>query len=227
MSVRTRFLHAALVALIGLTSGSAWPQSGDKNAEKAARRSQLMMQNLQQQLQDAQAAKAKVEADKAAADKQLVDQTKQLSQLKGALPRVSQSLKAAETERARLSASVAALEKQLADQKAAADTALAAKGRDIEQLTKARDEQLAQSRRSLDERGTQVAECTSRNERLIRLNAELLDRYRGKTTAGVLKQREPFLGFQDVEMFNIVQDYRDKADAERYSPPSTGETRPK
>ena len=219
-----RPLRAArpLALTVGLALFSAFgahAQAGDKSAEKAARRAQLQMQNLQQQVQEAQAAKAKVESDKAALDKQLGDQSKQLSQLKGALPRAAQSLKAAEAENARLAAAVATLEKQLAEQKTAAGQAMAAKDRDVAQLTKARDEQQALARRKFDEQVVNVGECTSKNDRLIRLNAELLDRYRNKTTADILKQREPALGFGDVQMFNLIQDYRDKADAERYSTP--------
>jgi hypothetical protein len=49
---------------------------------------------------------------------------------------------------------------------------------------------------------------------------ELLNRYRNKSVTDVIKQRDPVLGMGDVEMFNIVQDYRDKADAERFTPPA-------
>lgn len=228
MSFPSHFIHrhlhalrpaALAVGLALLSASGAHAQAGDKNAEKAARRAQLQMQNLQQQVQETQAAKAKVESDKAALDKQLGDQSKQLSQLKGALPRAAQNLKAAEAENARLAAAVATLEKQLAEQKTAADEALAVKGREIAQLTKARDEQQVLDKRKFDQQVVNVGECTSKNDRLIRLNAELLDRYRNKTTADILKQREPALGFGDVQMFNLIQDYRDKADAERYSPP--------
>jgi chromosome segregation ATPase len=212
---------ACLLAVgLSLSAAGAWAQQAvDKNAERAARRAQLQLQSLQQQVQDAQAAKAKVESDRAALDKQLGDQSKQLMQLKGALPRATQSLKAAEAERARLAAAVAALEQQLADQKASSAEAMAAKDRELSQMTKTRDEQQGLAKRKFDEQVVNVGECTSKNDRLIRLNAELLDRYRNKTTADVLKQREPALGFGDVQMFNLIQDYRDKADAERYSPP--------
>ena len=201
-----------------LSASGALAQAGDKSAEKAARRAQLQMQSLQQQVQDAQAAKAKVETDKAALDKQVGEQAKQLAQLKGALPKANQSLKAAEAERARLAATVASLEKQLADHKASAGEALAGKGRELAQLVKTRDDQQAQTQRKFDEQVTQVGECTSKNDRLIRLNAQVLDRYRNKTTADILKQSEPAFGFGDVQMFNLIQDYRDKADAERYVP---------
>ncbi len=231
---RLSAMQPLALSLALICASAVHAQTGDKNAEKAARRAQLQMQNLQQQIQEAQAAKAKVESDKAALDKQLGDQSKQLSQLKSALPRATQSLKAAEAERARLAESVAALEKQLAEQKTAAaaeaaaaataataaTAAMVAKDRELAQLTKARDEQLALAQRRFDEQVVNVGECTTKNDRLIRLNAELLDRYRNKTTVEILKQREPALGFGDVQMFNLIQDYRDKAEAERYSPPT-------
>ena len=204
---------------LGMAVVGAMAQAGDKSAERAARRAQLQMQNLQQQVQDAQAAKAKIESDKAALDKRLGDQSKELAQIKSALPRAQHSLKAAEAERLRLAATVAALERQLVEQKAGADEALANKARELAQLTKSSDEQLAQTRRKFEDQMAQVGECTSKNDRLIRLNAELLERYRNKSAADILKQREPALGFGDVEMFNLIQDYRDKADAERYVPP--------
>lgn len=215
----TAAVSFALVVGAGLINPDATAQTGDKSAEKAARRAQLLMQNLQQQVQDAQAAKAKVELDKAALDQQLAGQARQLAQLKGALPKANQSLRTVEAERARLAAMVASLETQLVDQKAGADEALAAKDRELAQLVKSRDEQQAQTQRRLDDQVTQVRECTSKNDRLIRLNAEVLERYRHKTIADILKQREPALGFGDVQMYNLIQDYRDKAEAERHAPP--------
>ncbi|MES2099772.1 MAG: hypothetical protein V4569_08140 [Pseudomonadota bacterium] len=211
-------LPLALALALGSATGGAWAQGADKSAERAARRMQLQMQNLQQQVQDAQAAKSKIETDKATLDKQVLDQAQQLARLKGALPRANQQLTAAEAERARLAAMVAALEKQLAEQKRDADEALALKGRELVQFTKARDEQQTQLQRRLDDQLGQVAECSVKNDRLIKLSAELLDRYRTKTASDALRQREPVLGFGDVQMFNLVQDYRDKTDAERFSP---------
>jgi hypothetical protein len=63
-----------------------------------------------------------------------------------------------------------------------------------------------------------VAECSDKNDRLTRLSAELLDRYRSKGIWEAARQREPFLGLSDVQTFNLVQAYRDKADAERFAP---------
>ncbi len=204
---------------LALTAGLASAEGGDKAAEKAARRTQLQLQNLQQQVQEAQAAKSKVEADKAAVDQQLGEQTQQSEQLKAAMAKVNAKLKASEAQRAELTTAVTTLEKQLADDKRSHEEALAQKARELAQYTKLRDEQQAQLQRRHDDQVALVSECTTRNDKLIHLNSELLTRYRNKSVSDVVKQREPVFGVGDVEMFNLIQDYRDKADAERFVPP--------
>lgn len=219
-----RISAVALVAIAWLAvSGPALAQ--DKAQERLVRRLQLQLQSVQQQLQEAQSAKTKAEADKAAAEKQLTEQAQQLGGLKGALGKSSAGLKTAETERAalggQLAAANAAFEKQSAEQKRSHDEAIAAKNKEMSQLGAQRDQQLAAAQKVREEQTAQIGECTGKNERLVRLGAELLDRYRKKTVADVLKQQDPVLGLGDVKMFNLVQEYRDKADAERYVPPPT------
>ncbi len=213
----TRALHRlptwALVLALGSTALGAMAQSSD-DAKKAARRAQLQMQQLQQKAQEAEAAKAEVEGDKTVLDKQLREQTQQVTRLKGALPKALESLKVAEAARAELATTVATLEKQLAEQKASHEAALAA----AERSTKQRDEQQTLLQRQHDAQLAQVGECSAKNERLVRLSGELLDRYRNKSVSDVMKQRDPVFGLGDVQMFNLVQEYRDKADAERFSP---------
>ena len=211
---RSRLFTAAVALMLAAPAFSAMAQASDE-AKKAARRAQLQLQQLQQQAQEAQAAKAKVESDKAVLDKTLAEQTQQMVRLKGALPKAQEKLKAVEAERAELAAKVAELEKQLAEQKAGADAAQAT----AERNTKQREEQQAELQRRHDAQLAQVSECTAKNGRLLQLSAELLDRYRHKSVSDVLKQRDPVLGLGDVQIFNLVQEYRDKADAERFSPP--------
>ena len=216
-----RFLTLCLMSVgLSLAASGAGAQSADKGAEKAARRLQLQLQNLQQQVQEAQAAKTKVEADKAAVDQQLLEQAKQVSRLKVALRKANESLKASEAARVELTATVASLDKQMTEQKRSFEETLAQKARELVQFTRVRDEQQAQLQRRHDDQVTLVGECTVKNDKLIRLGVELIDRYRGKTVADVLGQREPVLGIGDVQMFNLVQDYRDRADAERFTAPA-------
>lgn len=204
-----------LLALILSVSASA------QTADKVTRRLQLQLQNLQQQLQETQSAKAKVESDKAEVDKQLLEQSEQVTKLTADLRKAGDSFKSSEATRAQLAANVSAFEKQLADEKRSGEEAAALKARELVAYTRLRDEQQAALQRRHDDQVTQVAECTSKNTKLIRLSSELLDRYRGKTVKEVLTQREPVLGLGDVQMFNLVQDYRDRADAERFTPSST------
>ncbi|OYU00193.1 MAG: hypothetical protein CFE40_02450 [Burkholderiales bacterium PBB1] len=222
-SVRTWAL-TLMAVVVFLTSGYASAQSEDKNAQKAARRAQLQMQSLRQQVQEAQAAKAKVEADKAELDAQLAAQTQQAGRLDDALRKASGNLRASEVARNQMASSIAALERQLAEQKQRSDDALAQKARELEQYTRLRNEQQLQLQRQHDDQVAQVAACTAKNGRLIQLSAELLDRYRNKGLGEVLRQRDPVLGLADVELFNLVQDHRDRTDAERFVPssPSAG-----
>jgi chromosome segregation ATPase len=212
-------VRSALVAL-GLALAASCALAEQTPAEKAARRMQLQLQNLQQQLQEAQAAKSKVESDKAAVDQQLGEQTTQAEQLKTSISKLQAKLRASEKARGELAANVKSLEKQLADEKLSHEQALAQKARELAQYTKLRDEQQAQLQRKHDDQVALVADCTSKNGKLLHLNVELLNRYRNKSVTDVIKQREPVLGMGDVEMFNMVQDYRDKADAERFTPPA-------
>lgn len=221
-ALRTSALSSLAVGLLTtlLFASGAHAQSGDKNADKAARRAQLQLQSLQQQVQEAQAAKARVEVDKSEVDRKLVEQTQAVDQLQQALAKANGRLKVSEAARKQLLVNVAALEKQAVEQKRTSEDALAQKARELAQYTTLRNQQQALLQRQHDDQVAQVAECSTKNDKLVRLSAELLDRYRGKTVRDVLAQREPVLGIGDVQMFNLVQDYRDRADAERYTPPA-------
>lgn len=216
MISRAALLSVALCASLLVVPAAA--QQADKNAERAARRAQLQVQAAQQQLQEVQAAKTKLEADKAAADKLLTQQTEQAGRARGQLQKASADLKAAEAARLQLVAAVASLEKQLAEQKRLSEEASVKQGRELAQLTQQRAEQLALLQRKHDDQVTLVGECTAKNTRLVKLSAELVDRWRTKSVSDVIKQRDVVLGLTDVQTFNLVQDYRDKAEAERFSP---------
>lgn len=217
-----RFL-ALFAAAIWLATPAGVAAQDTKAADRLVRRLQLQLQNAQQQLQEAQAARAKAEADKAAAEKQLAEQAQQLGGLKGSLGKSAAGLKAAETERSalagKLTAANTAAEKQAAELRRSHDDAITAKSKELTQLGAQRDAQLMAAQKQRDEQSGQIAECAAKNDRLVRLGAELLEKYRSKTVAEVLRQRDPVLGLGDVQMFNLVQDYRDKTDAERYAPP--------
>ena len=217
----SRWLLAAAAAMCALLPPDASAQ--DKTAERAARRAQLQMQNLQQQVQEAQAAQARADADKAEAEKKLTAQAQEIPRAQASAQHAAAALKASETARAELQAKLATLEKQGAEQKRTDDAAHAAKVAEMQAMLNYRDQQqrLLQSR--FDNEVAQVFACSDKNQKLVELGGELLDRYRKKGLAEIAGQHDPLLGIGQVEMFNLVQDYRDRTDAQRLTPTPIGQ----
>jgi colicin import membrane protein len=198
----------------------------DRSGDRAARRAQLQMQALQQQLQAAQSAQARAETDKADADRKLAGHEKDLSQAQASARRAAEALKAADAERAQLKARLDSLEKQSADDRRQADAALAGRSAELDALARARDARQAQLQARFDDERRQLGACSARNERLVALGGELVDRYRNKGLAEVLRQRDPVLGLGDVQIFNYVQDARERLEAERIAPPPAPASEP-
>jgi chromosome segregation ATPase len=225
MSQRFNIRHAAALALfcalvLAAALHPAFAQQ-DRSAEKAARRQQQQVQQLQQQVTQAQAEKAKVEQDKAAIAKELQDKAQAASRAGAAQKASVAKLAALEAEKTQLAAKVSELERVLDDVKRTAEQALADKDRDLLRAAtafKAKEGERADWQGRFGQQVRMATECTDKNERLLRLNAELLSRWQGKGVFDALRQREPVLGFNDVQIFNLVQDYRDRADAERFVP---------
>lgn len=225
MTQRFRPHHAAALALLCtlLLAVALHPAAAqqDRAAEKAARRQQQQVQQLQQQVSQAQAEKAKVEQDKAAIAKELQDKTQAASRAGAAQKASVAKLAALEADKARLAANVADLERVLDDVKRTAEQALADKDREITRATtafKAKEGERADWQDRFSRQVRMSTECGDKNDRMLRLNAELLNRWQGKGVIDALRQSEPVLGFNDVQIFNLVQDYRDRADAERFVP---------
>ena len=216
-----RWLLAGSLAAGVLLPGPVAAQ--DKTAERAARRTQLQMQNLQQQLQEAQAAQSRADADKAEAQQKLTAQAQEIPRAQASARQAAAALKASEAARAELQARVTALEKQGAEQKRVDDATLAAKVGELETMLRYRDSQQRLLQTRFDNEVDQVFACSDKNQKLVALSAELLDRYRKKGLADVVSQRDPLLGIGQVEMFNLVQDYRDRADAQRLVPTLPGQ----
>jgi len=194
----------------------------DRSGDRAARRAQLQMQALQQQLQAAQSAQARAETDKADADRKLAGHEKDLSQAQASARRAAEALKAADAERAQLKARLDSLEKQSADDRRQADAALAGRSAELDALARARDARQAQLQARFDDERRQLGACSARNERLVALGGELVN----KGLAEVLRQRDPVLGLGDVQIFNYVQDARERLEAERIAPPPAPASEP-
>jgi chromosome segregation ATPase len=62
--------------------------------------------------------------------------------------------------------------------------------------------------------------CEKKNSELYQLSVSLMDKYRTKGVLDAMLQKEPFTQIEKVKIDNLLQDFRDKADAGRISKPN-------
>ncbi len=210
---------AVAVLWCGLVPAPASAQQ-DKNTEqqRAVRRLQLQLQAAQQELQAAQSTKAQSDSEREGLNKKLQAERRAATKLRQSLKQAEDSRLAVEAERSTLGTRVAGLQQQLLEQQRTGTDALAARSQALEGANRARETSDRQWQVRLAQQVTQLDECSAKNDRLVVLGAGLLQRYRDKGLREITRQQEPLLGLGDVQMFNLVQDYRDKTDAERFRP---------
>ena len=176
------------------------------------------MQALQQQLQAAQAAKAQADTEREDLNKKLGAESRAATRARQALRQADVARQALEQERTALQARVAAMNTQAIEQKRIADDTLAGKARDMAQQGRTHDTAVVGWRNRLQQQTELLTDCSAKNERLLAMGAELASRYRNKTVADVMRQREPVLGLGQVQLFDEMQTLRDRRDAERFDP---------
>lgn len=198
-------------------AGSAWAAPADK---KASREREMLrkMQASQQQLSDE---KAQLEKDKADLGKKVATLSGQSGSLRAALGRAE--TKAAELQKDLDSSrrESAALGEKLQESQKKFDE-LGQQHKETLQTLATRDKEYAEVRSNLEARGRALetsenrnAACEEKNLKLYQLDVEMAERYRNKGFLDAVGQAEPFTQLKNVEIENILQDYRDKLDAER------------
>jgi chromosome segregation ATPase len=181
----------------------------------------MQLQQLQQQVSQAEAEKARLQQEREQADKQAGERARAVARASAGEKAALERARLLETEKAALQQRIEALEQAAQAQQQEAAAALAAKDAELARAAAALQAQTG-ARDEWQQRFAQqvrlVTECSEKNDRLVKLGAELLARWQGKGVMESLKQREPLLGLGDVQMFNLVQAYRDKTDNEKFVP---------
>lgn len=189
------------------------------NAAVAAENSNERQQTrrVQMQLKAVQKEKAALTDQVAENEKKLTEQTQQIAGLRS---------KAAAANR-KMGEQISALEQQLAesnkqlaemsskfqetDKKLQQVTRLQAETKQALQQSQQQNKQLnADVSHQLDERKI----CEQKNTKLYQLSAELMEKYKSKTAMDAMRQAEPFTQLERVRVENLLQEYRDRADAE-------------
>lgn len=91
----------------------------------------------------------------------------------------------------------------------------AEKARELAQAKATLSQELAALKAQQQATAQQLQVCGEHNSKLVKSAQELLEHYQGKGTITSLLQDEPLLGFQSVEMEGIVEQYRDRINAEK------------
>jgi DNA repair exonuclease SbcCD ATPase subunit len=181
--------------------------------QDASARLREMLHRTQEALRDAQAQnadliKAKTEAEQKlqAASGRLETDRKTSAASQAAL---QTQLQAANDARVELEKKLGALQEQLS----------AARQKNVEgerQLT-ARESELTTTKQALEQSKGATASCEAKNMALYGYAQEVLQLYKHKGVWAAVAQKEPVLGFKEVEIENVVQEYQLKYDSERIS----------
>lgn len=205
---RFRPWAAMTLTLCLLASLPAHGDSRDARERQWLRR----MQTLQQQLNERNQA-LQQERDTLAA---------RVKELEAAAPGLKQAARRANGKAARLAGELKA--------KAAANDALSARLQETEKTLTALKAQQAETDKALKQsearnkhltsvvtgKTRDIASCEGKNLTLYKINRQLLQKYASKGVWDALAQKEPFTGIEEVRIQNVLQEYRDKLDAERF-----------
>lgn len=178
----------------------------DSKERQALRRAQTQLNEVQQQ-------KSLLEQEKTGLAEQMEELKKKSDGLESGAARANARRAALDREveglskdKVELSAKLQATMQEMTKKQAEAMQTLQHKEREIKRL----EAELARQT-------SQGEMCEVKNGQLYQINAELMDKYQSKGVFGALLQAEPFTQLKSVEMENLLQEYRDKLDAEKLS----------
>lgn len=212
MAAATRALaYSTSLLFISLAfTGTASAQSARSGNSASAQ--------LMQQMQQLASERTALQAENAKMKKELADVTKERDTLKNG--------RAALEQRAR--ANEAAIIARSAQEKQNADgeneklkermQELIAKFRETAQTLKEVETERAAFKQSLAQRDIDLTQCTNKNDALYKLNGEILTRMEGQGGLSRLASLEPFTKLKRVQLENLVDEYKYKAEDQHVIP---------
>ncbi len=203
------FFQLLMLLLTGMLSISA--MAADSPKDKQVRRMQLMLNAAQQEKTDltgqVETLKNKVselESKRAALEKKLGGQSRQLTELADKQQQADLQDKQQQEELTSKYLESEKKLKQMEEQYASVSKNLQQNQFDKEQEKKRLD--------------GEVKICEKKNAELYLLNAKLMDKYQSKGMMEVMRHAEPFTQLEKVQMENLLQEYRDNMEANKIFP---------
>lgn len=220
-------LVSALLALT-LPAGGALAQANDREQEQL-RRLRLQVQQLQQEKSQAQDQAARAQAEKA----QLGDELKKLQAAAGGqrssaaaaarqATALEQDLAAARAEHETIRAELDKAAQELARLRELLPQREAELARRADTL-RTRDESLARAEGEGQRQALQLDICADNNASLVRIGTDLSDMLARVGLFDRIAATEPFLQLRRVQLENLSQTWRDRAEAQRFNPAAAGD----
>jgi chromosome segregation ATPase len=208
-AANTKCALGALILLTALTGVAGAQESDTKSA-----REREMLHRAQEALRQSQSENSDLARAKQDAEQKLKASADELEKAS----RASRSAQSAQTAlKAQLKAAADA-QGDLADKLQAANQQIAAlnqKQRESATELSTRESELKQARQDLETARSAGSACEAKNLKLYEYSQALLERYHDKGVWSALTQKEPVLGFKEVGVENVVQEYHDKFDSQK------------
>jgi DNA repair exonuclease SbcCD ATPase subunit len=203
-------IRALTMAALATCGWSAAAQAGE---DESLARAKEMLHRTQEALRQAQSDNADLGRAKADAEQKLQATTKELEAARGvskaelALRGQLQATKAAQDD----------LTHKLGDETNKL-SALNAKLSEAATRVAADEKELAQVKHDLELSKTADTSCEAKNLKLYGYSQEVLQAYRNKGVWAALSQKDPVFGLKEVDVENVVQEYKVKLASEKIKP---------
>lgn len=208
------------LCILGVTGVATLPATA-----QTARSGSSANAQLTQQLQQLASERTALQAENARMKKELADLARERDALKAGQAALNRRVQASE-----LAATRAASEKNVADGEAEKlqqrMQELVEKFRETAQLLREVETERASFKQSLTTKDAELTACIDRNVALYKLNGEVLARMENDGFFSRVARAEPFTRLKRVELENLIDDYRYRADEQRIAVPPTASAPP-
>jgi hypothetical protein len=204
-----------LLLLVPALFGAALPACAQE--DKKAAREREALRRAQQALRDSEEQRAALQAENAALQEKLKVATAKADKLAATELQLAAALRRAgrlEADLAKSKQANAELEKKLADA-GAKYASLSQEHTEALRTIASRDAQLKQQQGTLTQTRGEIAACEDKNLKLYGYGTELMQRYRDKSAFEAIRQAEPLTGLKQAQIDNVLEEYRDKLEAQR------------
>jgi chromosome segregation ATPase len=201
-----------LVVPTAIASFTSLPVCAQTSRESGGANAQLM-----QQIQQLGSERTALQAENARMKKELAELTKERDALRAGKAALDRRAAASEAATALSTRSRESAEAEIEKQKERMQE-LVARFRETAQTLRGVETERATFQQSLVVRDAEVKACRERNEALYKLNGEVLARLENDGVWSRMARVEPFTRLKRVELENLVDDYRYRAEGLQEKP---------